>query len=122
MIMVVLMADIMVVAVVMAVRMIAIVIVVMALIVTVIVVMAVIVIVTTIMVVIALMIVVMLLKHGFQVLGKGLFGRAIDFSDGDSAFGSDLRAGLEFWSKQRTLAVSPAELAVQLADRSLDDA
>lgn len=73
-------------------------------------------------IVIAVMIVVVLLEDGFQVLGKSQFGRAINFPDWNSAFGRDLRARFKFGREQRTLAVSPAELAVQLADRCLDDA
>ena len=124
MIVVVLMADVMVVTVVMVVavvmRMTAIMIVIMALIVTVIMVMAVIMIV--IVAAIIVMVVVMLFEGGFQVLGKGLFGSAIDLADGDSTFGRDLRARLEFRREQWSFAMSPAELPVQLADRSFDDA
>ena len=109
-IVVVLLADVMVVTVFMVVRMIVIVAVVM------------IVVVSAIVAAVMVVIVVMLSEHGVEMFGERLFGRAIDFSNRDSAFGRDLRTGLEFWSEQRSLAVSPAELAVQLADRSLDDA
>lgn len=70
----------------------------------------------------AIMVVIVLLEDGFQVLGKSLFGCAIDFSNGNSAFRGNLRARFKFGCEQRTFAVTPAELAVQLADRCLDDA
>ena len=111
-----------VVTVIVVVRMPAIMIVVMALIVTVIMVMAVVMIVIVAAIMVMVMVVIMLLESGFQVLGKRLLGRAIDLSDGNSAFGSDLRARFKFRREQRTFSVTPAELAVQLTDRGLDDA
>lgn len=79
--------------------------------------MAVIVVVTAFMVVI----VVMLFEERFRTLGESLLSGAVDLADGDSALGSDLRARFKFWRKQRAFAVTPAEFAVQLADRCLDD-
>lgn len=98
--------------------------------VTVIVVMRMIVIMPVVMVMFAIMvmarvgivIMIVLFKDRFEVRCKRLFGSAIDFANRDASFGGDLRARLEFWCKKRTLAVSPAELAVQLTDRRFDDA
>ena len=68
-----------------------------------------------------IVIVVVLLEDRFEVRCKGLFGGAIDLADRDAAFGGDLRARFKFRREQRTLAVTPAELAMQLADWSFDD-
>ena len=75
-----------------------------------------------VMAIVRIMIVVVLLEDRFEVRCKGLFGGAIDLADRDATFGGDFRAGLEFRSEQRTLAMSPTELAVQLTDRRFDDA
>ena len=115
MIVIVLMADVVVVAVIVIVIVIVAVIVIVRM-------PALIVIVIAIAIMVMIMVVIMLLKGGFQVLGKSLFGSAIDFSNGDSSFGGDLRARFKFRCEQRAFAVTPAELAMQLADRSFNDA
>ncbi len=45
-----------------------------------------------VMIMTAIMVVVVLLEHGFQMFGKSLLGRAIDFADRDAALGGNLRA------------------------------
>jgi len=72
-------------------------------------------------VMVVIMVMVMLSEHGVEMFGEGLFGNAIDFADRDAAFGRDLRARFKFRREQRTFAVPPAELAMQLTDRRFDD-
>ena len=68
---------------------------------------------STIVIVSVIMVVIVRFEGSLDLFGEALFGDAVNFADGDSAFGRHLGAGLELRCEQRTLAVSPAELALQ---------